>query len=93
MCFLRAEVSNGQIVCAEAGGVEENQKTGIDTFKAIYKKKLGIDAQFYAPYAYDAVMVIVESVKKANSSETAKYLPELAKANYKGITGNQENRF
>ncbi len=81
-------IADDQVVCAEAGGVEENQKAGMDVFKASYKKKFGSDVQLYAPYAYDAVMVMAESMKKANSSETAKYLPELAKANYKGITGN-----
>ena len=80
-------ISDDQVVCAEAGGVEENQKTGMDAFKATYKKKFGTDVQLYAPYAYDAVMVMAESMKKANSSDTARYLPELAKANYKGITG------
>jgi branched-chain amino acid transport system substrate-binding protein len=37
---------------------------------------------------YDAVMVMVEAMKKANSAEPAKYLPELAKISYKGVTGN-----
>ncbi|QDZ28617.1 branched-chain amino acid ABC transporter substrate-binding protein [Noviherbaspirillum sp. UKPF54] len=77
----------GKIVCAEAGGVEEAQKKGMDEFRAAYKKKFGIDVQLYAPYVYDAVMVMVEAMKKANSAEPAKYLPELAKANYKGVTG------
>lgn len=80
-------ILDGQVVCAEAGGVEENQRVGMDVFKATYKKKFGMDAQLYAPYSYDAVMVLVESMKKANSSDTAKYLPDLAKINYKGITG------
>lgn len=81
-------ISDGQVVCAEAGGVEENQKTGMDAFKATYKKKFGIDVQLYGPYSYDAVMTLVESMKKANSSEPTRYLPELAKIHYKGITGN-----
>ncbi|HJV74381.1 MAG TPA: branched-chain amino acid ABC transporter substrate-binding protein [Noviherbaspirillum sp.] len=78
----------GQIVCAEAGGVEETQKKGMDDFRAAYKKKFGIEVQLYAPYVYDAVMVMAEAMKKANSAEPAKYLPELGKANYKGVTGN-----
>ncbi|KIF83007.1 branched-chain amino acid ABC transporter substrate-binding protein [Noviherbaspirillum autotrophicum] len=78
----------GKIVCAEAGGVEEAQKKGMDEFRAAYKKKFGIDVQLYAPYVYDAVMVMVEAMKKAGSAEPAKYLPELHKINYKGVTGN-----
>ena len=65
----------GKIVCAEAGGVEEAQKKGMDEFRSAYKKKFGIDVQLYAPYVYDAVMVMVEAMKKADSADPAKYLP------------------
>jgi branched-chain amino acid transport system substrate-binding protein len=81
-------LGDGQVVCAEAGGVEEAQKKGMEDFRAAYKKKFNTDVQIYAPYVYDAVMVMVEAMKKANSAEPAKYLPELAKINYKGVTGN-----
>ncbi|RJF97524.1 branched-chain amino acid ABC transporter substrate-binding protein [Noviherbaspirillum saxi] len=77
-----------QVVCAEAGGVEEAQKKGMDDFRAAFKKKFNVDVQIYAPYVYDAVMVMVEAMKKADSADPAKYLPELAKINYKGVTGN-----
>jgi branched-chain amino acid transport system substrate-binding protein len=81
-------LGDGQVVCAEAGGVEDAQKKGLDEFKAAYKKKFNAEVQIYAPYVYDAVMVMVEAMKKANSAEPAKYLPELAKISYKGVTGN-----
>jgi len=81
-------LGDGQVVCAEAGGVEEAQKKGMDDFRAAFKKKFNADVQIYAPYVYDAVMVMVEAMKKAGSAEPAKYLPELAKINYKGVTGN-----
>jgi branched-chain amino acid transport system substrate-binding protein len=45
--------------------------------------------QIYAPYVYDAVNLMVDSMVKANSSDPAKYLPVLAKTTgYKGVTGN-----
>ncbi|RZI39802.1 branched-chain amino acid ABC transporter substrate-binding protein [Herbaspirillum sp. HC18] len=81
-------MGDGQVVCAEAGGVEDAQKKGMEDFRAAFKKKFGTDVQIYAPYVYDAVMVMVEAMKKANSAEPAKYLPELAKISYKGVTGN-----
>jgi branched-chain amino acid transport system substrate-binding protein len=81
-------LGDNQVVCAEAGGVEEAQKKGMEDFKAAFKKKFNTDVQIYAPYVYDAVMVMVEAMKKAGSAEPAKYLPELAKINYKGVTGN-----
>ena len=36
---------------------------------------------------YDAVMVLVEAMKRANSSDPAKYLPEIKKTQYQGIIG------
>ncbi len=81
-------MANGQVVCAEAGGVEDSQKKGMEAFRAAYKKKFNADVQLYSPYVYDSVMVMVEAMKKAGSAEPAKYLPELAKISYKGVTGN-----
>lgn len=76
-----------QVYCAEAGGVEGEQKAGLDAFKEKFKQKFGVDVQIYAPYVYDATMVMVEAMKKADSTDPAKYLPELAKIEYKGVTG------
>jgi branched-chain amino acid transport system substrate-binding protein len=81
-------MADGQVVCAEAGGVEGAQKAGMDEFYKKYKAKFGIDVQIYAPYVYDAVNVMVAAMVKAGSAEPAKYLPALAKTEgYKGVTG------
>jgi branched-chain amino acid transport system substrate-binding protein len=80
-------MTDGQITCAEAGGVEGDAKKSLDDFKVAFKKKFNTDVQLYAPYVYDAVNVMVSSMVKAGSADPAKYLPELAKANYKGVTG------
>ncbi len=81
-------MADGQVICAEAGGVEGEQKAGMEKFKADFKKKFNADVQIYAPYVYDAVMVMADSMVKAGSADPAKYLPVLAKTNYKGVTGN-----
>ncbi|MDB5936444.1 MAG: branched chain amino acid transporter substrate-binding protein [Massilia sp.] len=80
-------MADGQVVCAEAGGIETSGKAGMDAFRANYKKRFGIDVQINAPYAYDAVMVLADAMVRAGSSAPAKYLPEVAKTRYKGITG------
>lgn len=80
-------MSDGQVVCAEAGGVEESGKAGMERFRADYRKRYGIDVQIIAPYSYDAVLAIAAAMDRAGSSAPAKYLPELAKSNYKGVTG------
>jgi branched-chain amino acid transport system substrate-binding protein len=86
---LAAEgMGDGQVVCAEAGGVEGEQKKAMDDFRAAYKKKFNADVQIYAPYVYDAVNVMVAAMVKAGSSDPAKYLPALASTSgYKGVTG------
>jgi branched-chain amino acid transport system substrate-binding protein len=81
-------MADGQVICAEAGGVEGVQKAGMEKFKADYKKKFGIDVQIYAPYVYDAVNVMAAAMIKAGSADPKVYLPALAKTDgYKGVTG------
>jgi len=80
-------VADGQVVCAEAGGVEATGKAALDRFRAAYKKRFGIDVQIYSPYSYDAVLAVADAMGKAGSAAPAKYLPFLAKGAYKGITG------
>jgi len=83
-------MGDGQVVCAEAGGVEESGKKAMDTFRDDYKKKFDTEVKLYAPYVYDAVMVMADAMGRANSAEPAKYLPELAKTSYQGVTGKIE---
>jgi branched-chain amino acid transport system substrate-binding protein len=55
-------------------------------FKDKFGKKFGAEIQLYAPYVYDAVMVMVDSMKRANSVEPGTYLPEIGKTKYDGVT-------
>jgi branched-chain amino acid transport system substrate-binding protein len=67
-------------------GVPLDQMPGGPAFKEKYAKKFNAEIQLYGPYVYDAVMTVVEAVKRANSAEPAKILAELPKTNYKGVT-------
>ncbi|HZW19965.1 branched-chain amino acid ABC transporter substrate-binding protein [Noviherbaspirillum sp.] len=80
-------IGEGLVTCAEAGGIEDKHKTKVDAFRTAYRKRYGSDVQLYAPYAYDAVMVMVESMRKAGSTDPAKYLGQLATLEYDGLTG------
>jgi branched-chain amino acid transport system substrate-binding protein len=82
-------MADGQVVCAEAGGVEGAQKAGMDDFYKRFKAKFNTDVQVYSPYVYDATNLMIAAMVKAGSAEPAKYLPVLAKTEgYKGVTGN-----
>ena len=81
-------ISDDMLYCAEAGGVEGEDKVGMEAFKTKFKAKFGGDVQVYAPYVYDAVNLMVAAMVKAGSSDPVKYLPVLAAtADYKGVTG------
>jgi len=81
-------MGDGQVVCAEAGGVDGALKKGMDDFGVRFKKRFNDDVKLYAPYVYDAVMVMADAMQRAKSTEPAKYLPELAKTTgFKGVTG------
>ncbi len=81
-------ISEDQVFCAEAGGVEGKAKDGMDKFKANYKAKFGTEVQLYSPYVYDSVKVMVAAMVKAGSADPAKYLPVLAATkDFAGVTG------
>jgi branched-chain amino acid transport system substrate-binding protein len=81
-------MADGQVVCAEAGGVEGTQKAGMEDFYKRYKAKFGIDVQVYSPYVYDALNVMAAAMVKAGSADPKVYLPVLAKTEgFNGVTG------
>ena len=79
--------ANGQVICAEPGGIQEGQKRQMDTFRQQYKQKFGQDVVIYAPYTYDATMAMISAIQQAGSADPAKYLPLLAKIKHPGVTG------
>jgi branched-chain amino acid transport system substrate-binding protein len=80
-------LGEGRVVCAEAGGVTKDKEAAMTAWKARFKEKTGTEVQIYAPYVYDAMMAMVAAMQKADSADPKKYLPELAKVSYEGVTG------
>ena len=78
------------VICSEPGGIEDSQKKIIEDFRAKYRKKFGSNVQIYAPYAYDAAMLMMDAMQKVGSSDPAKYLPVMATSKYQGVTGTIE---
>src|SRR6185369_7496604 len=87
MLKLAANALSGSVYCTQAG-IPMDKMPGGAQFKTRFKERFKTDVQLYAPYAYDATNVLIEAMKLANSVEPAKYLPQLQKVNFKGITGN-----
>lgn len=75
------------VICAE-GGASLAKMPGGTAWKDKYDKKYPNQFQVYSPYTYDATFVLVDAMKRANSTDPKKYIPFLQKANYKGVTAN-----
>jgi len=85
---LAGDAAEG-FICSIPGTPVDKLSKG-EEFKKRYKDKFGSDVQIYSPNAYDATMVLVEAMKRANSADPAKFLPELGKTSYEGVTGKIE---
>jgi branched-chain amino acid transport system substrate-binding protein len=77
----------GNVVCAEGGASLAKMPSG-EAWKKKYDAKYPGQFQVYSPYTYDATMVLVDAMKRANSVDPKVYTPKLAEANYKGVTAN-----
>lgn len=75
----------GNVICAE-GGSSLVKMPGGEAWKKRYDAKYPGQFQIYSPYTYDATFLLVDAMKRANSTDPKVYTPELIKSNYKGVT-------
>src|SRR3954467_10133466 len=83
---LAGDASEG-LLCSQAGIPPQ---AASKKFLDAYKKKFGQDPILYSPFTYDAANLLIEAMKKANSSDPKSYLPELQKISFSGSTGTIE---
>ncbi|MBK8665605.1 MAG: branched-chain amino acid ABC transporter substrate-binding protein [Burkholderiales bacterium] len=75
------------VVCAE-GGASIQKMPGGTAWKAKYDAKYPNQFQVYSPYTYDATMLLVDAMKRANSVDPKVYTPKLIESNFKGVTAS-----
>ncbi len=87
--FIKTAGSAAEGVMVSLAGVPlEKMPKGAD-YKARYEARFKMPVEVYSPYGYDATRVMIAAMKKANSSDAAKYLPLLAAIEYKeGVTSS-----
>jgi branched-chain amino acid transport system substrate-binding protein len=73
------------VICAEGGASLAKMPGGVE-WKKRYDEKYPNQFQVYSPYTYDATFVLVDAMKRANSSDPKVYIPELIKTSFKGVT-------
>jgi len=74
------------VICSEAGMALEKMPGG-KQFASKYEARFHQPIQIYAPFAYDAVYVIVDAMKRANSIDPAKIVSAMPATDYHGVIG------
>ncbi|HJS78531.1 MAG TPA: branched-chain amino acid ABC transporter substrate-binding protein [Burkholderiales bacterium] len=80
---LAGEAVEGML-CSQAGIPPQ---AASKKFLDAYKKKFNADPILYSPFTYDATNLLIEAMKKANSTDPKKYLGELQKISFTGASG------
>jgi branched-chain amino acid transport system substrate-binding protein len=74
------------LACSQAGlPASAASKEFISAFNSKYGP-----TKLYAPFFYDAANVVIEAMRKADSTDPAKFTPEIYKVSLKGATGSIE---
>lgn len=84
-----AGLGAASIFCSEGGMALEKMPGGLK-FKQKYTDRYHVPVQTYAPFSYDAVYVIVDAMKRAQSIDVAKILAAMPATDYQGVTGRIE---
>jgi branched-chain amino acid transport system substrate-binding protein len=74
------------VVCSQAGAAMETMPGGA-AFQIKYKKRFGQVVEFDAPFAYDAVNIVVDAMKRTNSTDPAKVLAAMRATDHHGVIG------
>ena len=85
--FIKLAGNAAEGAMASIPGLPKEQMPGGKSFLEKYKAKYKAEVELFAPMGYDAVMVFIDAMKRAGSTEPAKFLPEVGKTQYQGVIG------
>lgn len=85
--FIKLAGDAAESLYASACGLPRDKMPGFAAFNTKFQSKFNTEIQVFSPYEYDAVHVLVEAMKRAGSSDPKKYLSEVGKTDYTGVTG------
>lgn len=75
--------------CTQAGA-PHGSMPAYERFAARFEKAFGTKIVEFAPYSYDATMLLVDAMRRANSSDPRIYAEALRTSRYTGVTGKVE---
>jgi branched-chain amino acid transport system substrate-binding protein len=84
--FIKLAGADAEGVVASSPGLPIDDMPGGAEFRKKFESRYGV-IQVYAPYAYDAVQVLVAAMRRADSSDPAIVLEALARTDHEGVSG------
>lgn len=84
--FIKLAGADAEGVVASSPGLPLEAMPGGAQFRQKFEARYG-PIQVYAPYAYDAVNILVAAMRRADSAEPARVLAELPRTEHPGVTG------
>ncbi|MDD3528331.1 MAG: branched-chain amino acid ABC transporter substrate-binding protein [Gallionellaceae bacterium] len=84
--FIKLAGADAEGVVASSPGLPLEAMPGGAQFRQKFEARYG-PIQVYAPYAYDAVNILVAAMRRADSAEPARVLAELPRTYHPGVTG------
>ncbi len=85
--FAKLAGADSEGVVASSPGLSLAVMPEGQAFKDKFNARYGA-IQTYAPYAYDAMQVLVAAMRRADSADPAKYLAAIGATDYQGVTGH-----
>ena len=85
--FIKLAGPASEGAMASIPGLPKEVMPGGKAFLEKYKSKYKAEVELFAPMGYDAVMVFIDAMKRAGSTDPAKFLPEVGKTRYQGVIG------
>jgi len=86
MAKLAGDKASEGMICSQAGIPTQMASK---SFQDAFTKKYG-EVKQYAPFFYDAANILIAAIQKADSTDPAKVVPEIASIKYDGATGHIE---
>jgi branched-chain amino acid transport system substrate-binding protein len=78
--------ASDNVICSEAGMALEKMPGG-QAFAKRFEARFHQPIEVYSPFAYDAVYIIADAMKRADSIDPAKILAKMGSTDYHGVIG------
>lgn len=84
-----AGAASEAIICSEAG-LGLDKMPGGAAFEKKYEARFHQPILIYAPFSYDAVYIVVDAMKRANSIDASKIVAQMPGTDHQGVIGQTQ---